>query len=152
MRVLTFISGAAAGAAAVWFLDPDSGARRRSVAQDKAGKYARKGAAEAGRKARFAGERAKGAAVGAAPVSQREDAGERLNDAGLKAKVESEIFRDADAPKDKVSVHVEDGVVVLRGEVEPDQHTRLVEKASAVEGVREVRDLLHGPNEPAPTT
>ena len=115
------------GAAAVWFLDPDNGGNRRSVAQAKAGQYARKG---------------KGAAMDAAPVSQRGDASERLNDPGLKAKVESEIFRDADAPKDKVSVNVEDGVVVLRGEVEPEQADRLVRDASDVDGVSEVRNLL----------
>ena len=115
------------GAAAVWFLDPDNGGSRRSVAQAKAGEYARKG---------------KGAAMDAAPVSPRGDASERLNDPGLKAKVESEIFRDADAPKDKVSVNVEDGVVVLRGEVEAEQADRLVRDASGVDGVSEVRNLL----------
>jgi osmotically-inducible protein OsmY len=152
MRLFTFIFGAAAGAAAAWFLDPDNGNRRRSVAQDKAGKYARKGAAEAERKARDAGAQVKGAAVQASPVGGRADAGERLNDAGLKAKVESEIFRDADAPKDKVSVNVEDRVVVLRGEVEsPEQVTRLVREAGNVDGVQDVRNLLHGPDEPVPS-
>ena len=46
MAIPSFLLGAAAGAAAAWFLDPNDGARRRSVAQDKAMKYARKGAAE----------------------------------------------------------------------------------------------------------
>ena len=152
MRLFSFIFGAAAGAAAAWFLDPNEGNRRRSVAQDKAAKYVRKGASEAERKARYAGGAVKGAAVGAAPVGGRPDAGERLNDAGLKAKVQSEIFRDADAPKGDVSVNVEDGVVYLRGEVPaPEQITKLTEAAANVEGVRDVQSLLHGPGVPVPS-
>jgi osmotically-inducible protein OsmY len=152
MRLFSFIFGAAAGAAAAWFLDPNEGNRRRSVAQDKAAKYVRKGASEAERQARYAGGAMKGAAVEAAPVGGRPDAGERLNDAGLKAKVESEIFREADAPKGSVSVNVEDGVVYLRGEVPaPEQVTELTEAASKVEGVRDVQSLLHGPGEPVPS-
>jgi osmotically-inducible protein OsmY len=152
MRLFSFISGAAAGAVAAWFLDPNEGNRRRSVAQDKARKYARKGASEAERKVRYAGGAVKGAAVEAAPVGGRADAGERLDDAGLKAKVESEIFRDDDAPKGRVSVNVEDGVVYLRGEVPaPEQITKLTEAARNVEGVSDVKNLLHGPGEPVPT-
>jgi osmotically-inducible protein OsmY len=142
MRALSFISGAAVGAAAVWFLDPESGTRRRSIAQDKAGKYARKGAAEAGGAARSAGAQAKGAAMSASPAGSSRNADD-LNDAGLKAKVESEIFREADAPKDKVSVDVADGVVTLRGELgAEDEASRLEQDASSVDGVREVRNLL----------
>jgi len=152
MRSFSFILGAAAGAAAAWFLDPDSGNRRRSLAQDKAGKYVRRGAAEAERKARYAGGQVKGAAAEASPVTGHEEAGERLNDAGLKAKVETEIFRDAEAPKGDVSVNVEDGVVFLRGEVSaPEQVAALAEAAAKVEGVRGVENLLHGPGEPVPS-
>ena len=153
MRLPTFIIGAAAGAAAAWFLDPDQGKGRRTVAQDKAGKYARKGAAEAGRRAKYATGSVKGAATQRSPFGGRAEAGARLNDAGLKAKVESEIFRDADAPKDKVSVSVENGVVVLRGEVgSPEQVAKLLEEAGQVDGVADVQNLLHGPNEPSPAS
>lgn len=129
------------GAAAVWFLDPDSGAQRRSLAQDKAGKYAREGASQAQATAQRAGGQVKGAATQASPVGGR--SADDLNDAGLKAKVESEIFRAEDAPKDKVSVDVADGVVTLRGEVgAEDQVSKLEKDASGVDGVREVRNLI----------
>jgi hypothetical protein len=42
------------------------------------------------------------------------------DDATLAHKVETELFRPADAPKGQVSVNVNDGVVELRGEL-PDQ-------------------------------
>jgi osmotically-inducible protein OsmY len=152
VAIPSFLFGAAAGAAAAWFLDPSDGARRRNVARDKAFKYARKGAAGAEAKAEYASGVVKGAAVQAAPGGGREDAAERLNDPGLAAKVESEIFRSEDAPKGDVSVNVEDGVVYLRGQVDsPETIAQLEDGARKVEGVRGVQNRLHGPGEPAPT-
>lgn len=149
--MLKLILGAAAGFAAAWFLDPNDGTRRRHVVRDKALKYARRGKEEAVRRADYTAGQVKGAAYEAAPVSAREDAGERLNDPALQAKVESEIFRGADAPKDKVSVNVENGIAYLRGELEDRQAIdRLVAAAGNVEGVRSVENLLHTPGEPAP--
>jgi osmotically-inducible protein OsmY len=136
--------GAAIGAAAAWFLDPNDGARRRNVLRDKTMKYARRGKEEAARKATYAGHTVKGKATAVAPGTSREPDEERLNDAALKAKVESEIFRDPDAPKGQVSVSVEDGVVQLRGELDDEAKIEgLREAAAKVEGVRGVESLLH---------
>jgi osmotically-inducible protein OsmY len=136
--------GAAIGAAAAWFFDPNEGTRRRNVLRDKTMKYARRGKEEAARKATYAGETVKGKATAVAPGTSRERAEERLNDAALKAKVESEIFRDPDAPKGQVSVNVEDGVVHLRGELDDEAKIEgLREAAAKVDGVRGVESLLH---------
>lgn len=138
--------GAAIGAAAAWFLDPNDGTRRRNVVRDKTMKYARRGKDEAGRKATYAGTAVKGKATAAAPGTGREPAQERLNDPALKAKVESEIFRDPDVPKGQVSVSVEEGIVSLRGEVEdPAAIEALRDAAAKVDGVRGVESLLHTP-------
>jgi osmotically-inducible protein OsmY len=66
------------------------------------------------------------------------------DDVTLARKVESELFRPADAPKGQVSVNVNDGVVELRGEL-PDQKQidELGANAKKVDGVRDVRNLLH---------
>jgi len=115
-------------------------------------KYARKGAAEAQGKAQYAGGAVKGAAEQVRPTGEREDPGERLNDAGLQAKVESEVFRATDVDKGRVSVSVEDMVVYLRGELDsPEAISRLEDAARGVDGVRDVENLLHLPGEPAPT-
>jgi osmotically-inducible protein OsmY len=136
--------GAAIGAAGAWFLDPNDGTRRRNLVRDKTMKYARRGKDEAARKATYAGETVKGKATAVAPGTSREPAEERLNDAALKAKVESEILRDADAPKGQVSVNVQDGVVQLRGELDDEAKIEgLREAAAGVEGVRGVESLLH---------
>jgi osmotically-inducible protein OsmY len=149
--MLKLIFGAALGAAAAWFLDPNDGTRRRNMTRDKALKLARKGQEQASQQATYATNTVKGKAAAVSPTTTREPTGERLNDPALQAKVESEIFRSADAPKDKVSVNVEDGVVYLRGELDPAAAERLREAASKVDGVQGVESLLHGPGEPAPT-
>jgi len=66
--------------------------------------------------------------------------------------VESEIFRAADAPRGQVSVNAENGVVFLRGEVDREWIDRLGSDAERVAGVMAVRNLLHAPGTPAPTS
>jgi osmotically-inducible protein OsmY len=144
--------GAAIGAAAAWFLDPNDGTRRRNVVRDKSMKYARQGKRQAASQASYAGSTIKGKATAVAPGTSREPAGERLNDPALKAKIESEVFRDADLPKDRVSVSVEEGIAFLRGQVD-DRETisRIYQATARIEGVRGVENLLHTAGEPAPT-
>ena len=74
-----------------------------------------------------------------------------MDDATLARKVESEIFRDADAPKGDVSVDVQAGVVYLRGEIADESWiARLGEEAGKVVGIKGVQNLLHTPGTPAP--
>jgi osmotically-inducible protein OsmY len=66
------------------------------------------------------------------------------DDVTLARKVESEIFRPADVPKGAISVNVNDGVVELRGEIaDQKQIDELGESAKKVDGVKDVRNLLH---------
>ena len=134
------LTGAAIGAAAVWFLDPDRGGDRRTQVLG----YARKGKDQAVQ----AGE---GLSDKVGSGDERAPASERFNDAALQAKVESEIFRPEGAPKGEVSVNVEDGVVYLRGQLDdPSAIESLRQAASKVDGVRGVQSLLHEPGQPAP--
>jgi osmotically-inducible protein OsmY len=145
------ILGAAAGFAAAWFLDPNDGARRRNQVRDQALSYARSQKDAATAQATRAAERVKGTAMKASPVGGREPAEERLNDPALQAKIESEAFRAAEVPADKVSVNVEDGVAYLRGELDDSSASdRLVEAVRKVDGVKDVKSLLHEPGQPAP--
>ncbi len=97
---------------------------------------------------RYAGQ-AKGMA-GSVPGVGREPAEQRLNDPALTSKVQSEVFRDQQIPKDKLSVNVENGVAYFRGEV-PDQKTmdELVGRARKVDGIKGVENLTHLPSEAA---
>jgi osmotically-inducible protein OsmY len=141
MRVRDFLFGAAAGAAAAYFLDPDNGTRRQHLLRDRTMAAGRGVASEAERKASYAGGVAEGVVAKATPGTG--ESGEELNDPALARKVESEIFRPADAPKDKVDVNVEDHIVYLRGHLDSgDQAKELVEAARNVEGVRDVESLI----------
>jgi len=77
---------------------------------------------------------------------------EGMDDVTLARKVESELFRDADAPKGQVDVSAVDGVVELRGQVKrPEDVNELEAKARGIPEVRDVRNLLHLPKTPSPT-
>ena len=143
---ITLLIGAAAGATAQYFLDAEAGRRRREAARRQSVGAAKRQASEAAHKLDQAAGQAKGAVVSAIPHTKD------LGDVGLARKVESEIFRAADAPKGKVAVNAENGVVFLRGEVEREWIDRLGSEAEHVDGVKAVRNLLHPPGTPAPTT
>jgi len=75
-----------------------------------------------------------------------------VDDVTLARKVETEIFRSADAPKGDVSVDVQAGIANLRGTVADDEWiARLGDDAKKVDGIKGVNNLLHRPGTPAPT-
>ena len=139
-----FVLAGALGAALAYFFDPDSGRRRRKLAADKAGKYVR----GAGRQAQGVGAQASGLKEKATHLKEQEKP--QPDDVTLARKVETEIFRGAEVPKGQINVNAEDGVVYLRGEVEPDLAQELAAKASKVQGVLGVENLLHAPGQEAP--
>jgi hypothetical protein len=86
------------------------------------------------------------------PNPQRSSKPKDLPDVTIARKVESTVFRGANRPKDKVDVNVVDGEVYLRGEVKtPDLINTLEAEARQIPEVKEVHNLLHLPNTPAPT-
>ena len=75
-----------------------------------------------------------------------------VDDQTLKAKVESEVFRDIEAPKGDVNVNVEQGVVYLRGELDDQSLIQeLEQRVRTVHGVNRVENLLHTPGTEAPS-
>ena len=151
-RVITLLFGAAAGAAAAHFLDPDSGTRRRNMLRDQALSKARRGKQQAVTSASHAAGKAQGAVATATPSVPGSHRIEDVDDVTLARKVETEIFRDADAPKGQVSVDVQAGVVYLRGMVSDESWIeRLADGAKKVDGVKGVKNLLHRPGTPAPS-
>jgi osmotically-inducible protein OsmY len=130
MKKLLF--GAAAAGAIAWL------AKNKDTAKSYVDRY---------------GGQVKGAAQSATPGAGREPVEERLNDPALARKVESEIFRGDELPKEKISVNAEYGVIYLRGEVpSQDVMEELTTRARGVDGVRAVENLTHLPGEPARTT
>jgi hypothetical protein len=145
MRVILAIIG---GAALAYFADPDRGKRRRNVARDRLMAFARRTFWNSSR----LGRRSVGSAYGVVQeVAHAPDIREALDDATLARKVESEVFRDPSIPKGSININVEDGVVVLRGEVERSAQILAIEGAvRRIPDVLDVQNLLHRPGEPAP--
>jgi osmotically-inducible protein OsmY len=132
------------GLAAGYFLDPESGRRRRHEARDRALALIRRGADRTRRQAEYRGGQVEGKIEAAKKRMGTEES--PPNDQDLTERVKSQIFRPADAPKGSVNVNVEHGIVYLRGEVkQSDEIRKLVEQAGAVDGVAGVENLLHTP-------
>jgi osmotically-inducible protein OsmY len=141
--------GAFLGAAIAYFFDPQSGRRRRAMLRDRSGGLARQTGRSAAQTGRAVAAEAYGVSQKVRPLKEEP---KEYDDATLAQKVQSEIFRDADSPKGQVDVNAEDGIIVLRGEVErPELIEQLVERTRSVQGVRDVQNLLHLPGTPAPT-
>jgi osmotically-inducible protein OsmY len=136
--------GVVLGWIAGFFFDKDQGKRRRRLAVDRTGGFFRRRVRAAVRAGRMAGATAYGLKQKATHLHEQPKP--QPNDATLKAKVESELFRPAYIPKGKIDVNAEDGVVYLRGEADtPEMINELVERARKIQGVREVENLLHVP-------
>lgn len=138
------LSIAALAAALMYFFDRQNGKRRRRMAVDRTAGFFRHRIRQLDRSRQSAVSTGHGVAQKAKHL--REEEKPQPNDATLKAKVESEVFRDVEVPKGKVDVNAEDGVVYLRGEVDsPDLVAELEKATRKVQGVREVQNLLHTP-------
>jgi hypothetical protein len=136
----------ALGAAVMYFTDPVDGRRRRAVTRDRMAAWFRSTARDAERKRRYVEGRTQGVAHKVRPTPPRES----MNDATLQQKIQSEVLRDY--PTSGVSVNVENGVVVLRGQLDrPEDINRLETDIRRIAGVVDVRSLLHLPNTAAPT-
>lgn len=140
--------GAAIGALLAWFLDPSNGTRRRHVTRDRALAFFRGG----GRRGARVGRRVASDAYGLKQkATHLREEPKDYDDATLKAKVETELFRFESDLKGAVDVNAQGGIVQLRGEL-PSQTLidSLVARTREIQGVREVESLLHTTGTEAP--
>lgn len=147
-RIRTLLFWGAAGALAMYFYDPDQGRKRRARAAQQLGGMLRRSTHRAERLSRYAASEAYGAYQRAThPLPEDMEP----EDQTLAHKVESEVLGHADVPAGRINVNAEDGVVILRGEVDDEERIRSLEEDTLrIPGVRGVRNLLHLPGTPAP--
>jgi hyperosmotically inducible periplasmic protein len=155
LRFVSLIVAAAFGGLLAFFLDPERGRGRRARAQDRIGAFFRRTTERIEKHGRYAASRVEGLGHRLENTLVREN--EPVpNDATLVQRVESQIMRGRQVPKGAINFNAEDGVIVLRGELDrPEQVMELEEAARHVKGVRGVKNLLHlhgtpAPNKPAP--
>jgi len=148
-QVPVYLSAAMGGAALAYFLDPQSGRRRRHQTRDQLLSLARQGTKRARKLVHHASADAAGTARRAAHALRRPEDVE-LDDATLVDKVESIVFRKHDVPKGQININAENGVVFLRGQVEdPGLVETLETRVRKVRGVKDVENLLHTSEPPA---
>jgi hypothetical protein len=137
------VTGAAVGAALLFVLDPNRGAKRRAVLRDKlvrAGHVAREGASAT---ARDTGNRARGVAASFRGRFSDDDASEDV----VRERVRATLGRASSHPR-ALDVDVRDGRVTLRGPILSSEVRDVLAVAAGVRGVRDVVDELE-PHETA---
>lgn len=139
------IAGAGLGAALTYLFDSESGARRRAEARDRLLAFLRR------RKRDFGTLQADAHALVKKATHLREKPKPDLDDATLAQKVQSQVFRHPDVPKGQINVNAEEGIVILRGQVDRPELIRDLEKRTRkVHGVKGVENLLHLPGAETP--
>ena len=137
MTRMKWLTAAALGAGLAWFLDPTSGARRRAVAKDKAGRALRKGRDAAEATGRDLRNRVSGMASTATRLFQADTA----DDSVVTDRVRARVGRFAGHPA-AIGIVTTAGVVHLSGPVLAAEADHLVRAVSRVRGVQRVEDLL----------
>jgi osmotically-inducible protein OsmY len=146
---VSILTGAAVGAAAAYFFDPERGRTRRALFADWAGSRARRGWRALNQFSSRTSNTA--AAFPQRMVQLRSPRPRPADDLTLRDRVESEVFRNPDLPKGQINFDVEAGVVTVRGQVDNAYQIANVEKAVLkVPGVAGVENLLHVNGTPAP--
>jgi osmotically-inducible protein OsmY len=147
--MIQLVLAALAGAAAMFFLDPDRGKRRRALARDRTAGTLRRAEVISGRLQR----RVVSDSYGWSQKLRHPGATQEPppNDAVLASKVMTELFRDPRIPKGSINVNAENGIVQLRGQVEhPEQILEIESRVRRIPGVADVEVLLHLPGTPTP--
>jgi osmotically-inducible protein OsmY len=131
------------GAALAFFFDPDRGRYRRNQARDRLAGLFHRASRQVERQARFRSAEIAGAGKRLTHLRPENAA---PDDVTLAQRVQSEVFRNPAVPQGRLNINVEDGVVVLRGQLDrPDQISSLEEAVRQVPGVNGVKSLLHLP-------
>jgi osmotically-inducible protein OsmY len=149
--MLGYLIAGAIGLAAMYFLDPDRGKRRRAMVRDRAAGTVRRAGVVSERLQRKVVSDAYGVSQKVSHPGLTQD--EPPNDATLAQKVMTELFRDPRIPKGSINVNSENGVVQIRGQVEhPEEILAIEGRVRRVPGVLDVENLLHLPGTPAKTS
>jgi hypothetical protein len=144
--VAALLVACALGALLQFVFDRQQGARRRHLARDRVRSKVRRRTRDAVRRAKYMEGFAEGVAHKVTHAVPGVGGHEEPDDVTLARKVQSVAFREAHTPKGHVVVNAERGVVHLRGQLDTDdQIEALVRATKAIDGVKDVKNLLHTP-------
>jgi osmotically-inducible protein OsmY len=136
--LVALLAGLGIGAALMYLLDPDRGARRRSLIRDKAARASRVTGRELVERAQDVKNRARGQV---AELRDRLGAGDQLDDDQLVARVRAELGHRVDRAR-SVEIAANNGEITIRGQVPPDGVDDIVAAVRGVRGVKQVYNEL----------
>lgn len=148
--LVTLLACAAAGALAMFYLDPQQGRRRRALARDRLAHFghvfSRDVPNNVERRGRFLRGKMRGLGHEAAGLAHLNGHQGYVDDETLVDRVRSEALREAGVAPGRINVDAYEGCVTLRGQLESEEDIhRLINETRRVEGVHEVRSYLHLP-------
>ncbi|PYS95118.1 MAG: hypothetical protein DMF65_14520 [Acidobacteria bacterium] len=136
-RELVLLSGVGAGAALMYMLDPDRGARRRALVRDKAVSLANKTPDALNATARDLSNRARGLVSEASAMFR----GDEASDEVIVQRVRAAMGRIVSHPH-AIRVESNEGRVSLSGNILADEVDDFLSCAGSVRGVRDVDNRL----------
>lgn len=153
-RLWIILASFLGGALAMFLLDPRMGKRRRALFRDK-GVFTyhflvRRLPSATRKRSVWVRDRVRGMGYELRHAVTRN--GHRApDDVDLAQRVRTEVFRDPNIPDGAINVDAYEGVVTLRGELPTlEMIHEFVRRTEHVDGVRQVRSLLHLPATRAP--
>ncbi len=144
-HLMNCIKAMAAGAIAMYYLDPDMGRRRRAMLGDKMRATCNEACRYASREGKHMANKARGMAHRARSTL----ADEPVDDYVLVERVRTALGRLVGSPG-AVDVSVNDGIVSLAGRLPAGEIDLLIGAVKAMAGVRAVADHLTIEEEPGP--
>ena len=133
--VVGTLVGIAAGAFAMFILDPIQGARRRALVRDSLSRTRRTAGQAMGGASRQVADRSRGMAAGVRSARSQEP----VDDAVLVERVRSELGRLVD-DAGAIQISASNGQIILEGQIDEDKVDRLVEGVRGIPGVQGVID------------
>ena len=127
----------AAGAAAMYLLDPETGRRRRALMRERSGGAAR----DLQDSVRSAGRNASNRLQGRIAETKSHMAADPVDDDTLQDRIQAKIGHLVDRPS-AIDVDVVDGHVVLSGEAPDDEAAALARYIAGMQGVVDVENRL----------
>lgn len=140
-NVLGFLGGAAAGALAMYYLDPRLGRTRRALVRDKTVSACTTATDYTRQQARRAGNSVRGLVNTVRPSSAPADDGQ------LRERIRAKLGRVSRHPG-AIHLDVEDGRVRLTGHVLSEEIDDVLSVVTSVKGVQDVENLLSVHDEP----
>jgi osmotically-inducible protein OsmY len=137
--LLNASTGILAGAALMYFFDPDRGRARRTMMKDKTNRVVHEGLVAADRAVKDVKNRASGLAHDAEELLHSKQ--EPVDDDILIARVRAKLGHLVENPH-KLTVEADDGHVTLAGQIGPTEVDRLVLAVRAMAGVKEVENRM----------